>query len=179
MQDDFDLHEWKDTIRTKIQEQSLTGRQASTRVIEFLRSNIYPKLNDEELNTFTIDIADHLDLTVPAYRLPESSDEELDEEVLPRQLTTSLDDLTYDIIDDMFDGSVMAPNPDDSNMQIQDDEDLSSWKIRTKSRYGNINLRLDSEASSPWERIKVLDDKFIDDKNTYIDNKAQALKDGL
>ena len=64
-------------------------------------------------------------------------------------------------------------------MQVQDDEDLSSWKIRTKSRYGNINLRLDSEASSPWERIKVLDDKFIDDKNTYIDNKAQALKDGL
>ena len=77
MEDGFNIYEWKDTIRTKIQEQSLTGRQASTRVIEFLRSNIYPKLNDEELNTFTIDIADHLDLTVPAYRLPESTDEEV------------------------------------------------------------------------------------------------------
>jgi len=178
MKDDFDLHEWKDTIRTKIQEQSLTGRQASTRVIEFLRSNIYPKLNDEELNTFTIDIADHLDLTVPAYRLPESEDEVIEGE-LPRQLTTSLDDLTYDIIDDMFDGSANFPNADDSSMRVQDDEDLSNWKVRTKSRYGNVIIRLDSEASSPWERIKVLDDKFIDDKNSYIDSKAQALKDGL
>ena len=177
MQDDFDLHEWKDTIRTKIQEQSLTGRQASTRVIEFLRSNIYPKLSDQEMDTFVVDICEHLDVEPPAYRLGE--DEEMDEGVLPRQLTISLDDLDYQTIEDMFGGSVMAPNPDDSNMQIQDDEDLSSWKIRTKSRYGNINLRLDSEASSPWERIKVLDDKFIDDKNTYIDNKAQALKDGL
>ncbi|MDB4453246.1 hypothetical protein N9145_03585 [bacterium] len=179
MKDNFDLYEYQDTLKSKLRENSLTGRDASTKVIAYLRDSIYPKLNDEELNTFTIDIADHLDLTVPAYRLPESEDDELDEGELPRQLTTSLDDLTYDIIDDMFDGSVMAPNPDDSNMQIQDDEDLSSWKIRTKSRYGNINLRLDSEASSPWERIKVLDDKFIDDKNTYIDNKAQALKDGL
>ena len=178
MQDDFDLHEWKDTIRTKIQEQSLTGRQASTRVIEFLRSNIYPKLNDEELNTFTIDIADHLDLTVPAYRLPEGEDEVIEGE-LPRQQTIALDDLSYDIIDDMFGGRANFPNADDSSMQVTDDEDLSSWKIRTKSRYGNVIIRLDSEASSPWERIKVLDDKFIDDKNTYIDNKAQALKDGL
>ena len=178
MEDGFNIYEWKDTIRTKIQEQSLTGRQASTRVIEFLRSNIYPKLNDEELNTFTIDIADHLDLTVPAYRLPESEDEVIEGE-LPRQLTTSLDDLTYDIIDDMFDGRANFPNPDDSSMQVQDDEDLSNWKVRTKSRYGNVNIRLDSEASSPWERIKVLDDKFIDDKNSYIDSKAQALKDGL
>ena len=179
MEDGFNIYEWKDTIRTKIQEQSLTGRQASTRVIEFLRSNIYPKLNDEELNTFTIDIADHLDLTVPAYRLPEGEDEELDEEVLPRQLTTSLDDLTYQTIEDMFDGEANFPNADDSSMQVQDDEDLSNWKVRTKSRYGNVNIRLDSESASPWERVKILDDKFIDDKNTYIDNKAQALKDGL
>ena len=176
MKDDFDLHEWKDTIRTKIQEQSLTGRQASTRVIEFLRSNIYPKLNDEELNTFTIDIADHLDLTVPAYRLGE---DEVIEGELPKQLTISLDDLDYQTIEDMFDGSVNLPNPDDSSMQVQDDEDLSNWKVRTKSRYGNVNLRLDSESASPWTRVTILDDKFIDDKNTYIDNKAQALKDGL
>ena len=179
MEDGFNIYEWKDTIRTKIQEQSLTGRQASTRVIEFLRSNIYPKLNDEELNTFTIDIADHLDLTVPAYRLPEGEDDELDEEVLPRQLTISLDDLDYQTIEDMFDGEVMVPNNDDSNTQVQDDEDLSNWKVRTKSRYGNVNLRLDSESASPWTRVTILDDKFIDDKNTYIDNKAQALKDGL
>ena len=176
MKDNFDLHEWKDTIRTKIQEQSLTGRQASTRVIEFLRSNIYPKLNDEELNTFTIDIADHLDLTVPAYRLGE---DEVIEGELPRQLTIALDDLDYQTIEDMFDGSVNLPNADDSSMQVQDDEDLSNWKVRTKSRYGNVNIRLDSESASPWTRVTILDDRFIADKNTYIDNKAQALKDGL
>ena len=178
MKDTFDIYEYKDSLKSKLRENSLTGQEASTKVIAFLRDSIYPKLNDDEMDKFVIEMGDHLDLTVPSYRLPEGEDEVIEGE-LPRQLTTSLDDLTYDIIDDMFDGSVMAPNPDDSNMQIQDDEDLSSWKIRTKSRYGNINLRLDSEASSPWERIKVLDDRFIDDKNTYIDNKAQALKDGL
>ena len=179
MEDNFDLHEWKNQLTSKLRENSLTGRDASTKVIAFLRDSIYPKLDDAGMDEFVIDIADHLDLTVPAYRLPESTDEELDEEVLPRQLTISLDDLDYQTIEDMFDGEVSAPNPDDSSMQIQDDEDLSNWKVRTKSRYGNINLRLDSESASPWERIKVLDDKFIDDKNTYIDNKAQALKDGL
>ena len=178
MKDTFDIYEYKDSLKSKLRENSLTGLDASTKVIAFLRNSIYPKLNDDEMDKFVIEMGDHLDLTVPSYRLPEGEDEVIEGE-LPRQLTTSLDDLTYDIIDDMFDGSVNMPNPDDSSMQVQDDEDLSNWKVRTKSRYGNINLRLDSEASSPWERIKVLDDEFIKDKNTYIDNKAQALKDGL
>ena len=178
MKDTFDIYEYKDSLKSKLRENSLTGRDASTKVIAYLRDSIYPKLNDEELNTFTIDIADHLDLTVPAYRLPEGEDEVIEHEA-PHQLTIALDDITYDIIDDMFDGSVNMPNPDDSSMQVQDDEDLSNWKIRTKSRYGNVNIRLDMDSSSPWEKVKILDDKFIDDKNTYIDNKAQALKDGL
>ena len=179
MNDNFDLYEYQDTLKSKLREQSLTGLDASTKVIAFLRDSIYPKLNDDELNTFTIDIADHLDLTVPAYRLPEGEDDELDEEVLPKQLTISLDDLDYQTIEDMFGGKVSVPNPDDSNMQVQDDEDLSNWKVRTKSRYGNVNIRLDSESASPWTRVTVLDDQFIQDRNTYIDNKAQALKDGL
>ena len=179
MKDTFDIYEYKDSLKSKLRENSLTGQEASTKVIAFLRDSIYPKLNDDELNTFTIDIADHLDLTVPAYRLPEGEDDELDEEVLPKQLTISLDDLDYQTIEDMFGGKVSVPNPDDSNMQVQDDEDLSNWKVRTKSRYGNVNIRLDSESASPWTRVTVLDDQFIQDRNTYIDNKAQALKDGL
>ena len=178
MNDNFDLYEYQDTLKSKLREQSLTGLDASTKVIAFLRDSIYPKLNDDEMDKFVIEMGDHLDLTVPSYRLPEGEDEVIEHEA-PHQLTISLDDITYDIIDDMFGGRVNMPNPDDSSMQVTDDEDLSNWKIRTKSRYGNVIIRLDSEASSPWERIKVLDDKFIDDKNTYIDNKAQALKDGL
>ena len=64
MQDDFNLYEWKDTLR----KQSINGLDASTKVIEFLRSKIYPKLSDDEMDKFIIAIADHLSLDVPSYR---------------------------------------------------------------------------------------------------------------
>ena len=53
MQDNFDLYEYKNTLR----EQSLSGVDASTKVLEFLRSKIYPKLNDDEMDTVRIEMA--------------------------------------------------------------------------------------------------------------------------
>ena len=174
MKDTFDIYEYKDSLKSKLREQSLTGLDASTKVIAFLRDSIYPKLNDDEMDKFVIEMGDHLDLTVPSYRLPEGAG--------PRQKVVALDDLTFELLDSMFDGikpgigGLQFPTNTDASSMVGDEEDLERWKIETKSNYGNVNIKLDVEASAPWDKVKVLDDKFIDDKNRYIDGKAQALK---
>ena len=81
MKDDFDIYEWKDTLR----EQSLSGLDATTKVIEYLRSKIYPKLSDDEMDKFIIALADHLSLDVPSYRLDEQTGQ-----------TIKIEDLTFD-----------------------------------------------------------------------------------
>ena len=175
MEDNFDLHEWKDQLQSKLRENTLTGRDASTKVIAFLRDSIYPKLDGAGMDEFIIDMCKHMDVEPPAYRLGEGSG--------PRQKVVSLDDLTFDLLDSMFDditpgiGGLRFPTNTDASYMVGDEQDLERWKIDTKSKYGNINMKIDVEASSPWERIKVLDDTFIQDKNDYIDSKAQALKD--
>ena len=104
MQDNFDLYEYKNTLR----EQSLSGVDASTKVLEFLRSKIYPKLNDDEMDTFVVEMANHFDMTPPSYRLKEDS-----------QQTISLDDLTFDILVQSFGEKPMfgfnVPNANDSS----------------------------------------------------------------
>ena len=174
MRDDFDLYEFKNQLTSKLRENSLTGIDASNKVIAYLRDSIYPKLNEQEMDSFVVEMADHFDMEPPSYRLPEG---DLNGDTLPNQLTITLDDLNYDIIKKLFDGSTALPNPDDSFHQVIDEDDLESWKLRTKSRYGNINLRLDSGSSSPWREVKVLDNEFTQDKNDYIDAKADALKE--
>ena len=76
----------------------------------------------------------------------------------------------------MFGGKVNMPNTNDTSTQVMDHVDLNRWKTRTREKYGNINLRLDGEASSPFDRVIVLDDKFRADKDDYIKRKSQALK---
>jgi len=67
------------------------------------------------------------------------------------------------------------PNPDDSSRQVFDQESLDSWKAGIEKKYGNVNIKIDVEASSPWEKIQVLDDKFRADKKSYTDGKAAWL----
>lgn len=176
MEDNFDLHEWKDQLQSKLRENTLTGLDASTKVISFLRDSIYPKLDDDQLNDFIVHMCDHLDVEPPAYRLNSKKLKEELDSALPRQLTVKLDDLGIDLIDKMFGGKVNMPNTNDTSTQVMDHVDLNRWKTRTREKYGNINLRLDGEASSPFDRIIVLDDKFRADKDDYIKRKSQALK---
>ena len=70
---------------------------------------------------------------------------------------------------------ISFPNPDDSTRQVMSGDDLESWKESIKDRYGNVSIRIDVEAANRWDRIKILDDKFIDDKKSYIDRKGRAL----
>ena len=159
MQDDFDLYEWKDTLR----EQSLNGLDASTKVIEFLRSKIYPKLSDDEMDKFIIAIADHLSLDVPSYRLDEQTVQ-----------TIKLDDLTFDQLGPKPMFGFDAQNNDDSSTKLHNDDDLERWKDSVKSKYGNVDVLINLDAS---DEIQVMDKQFQDDKESYTQRKGRALKD--
>ena len=107
------------------------------------------------------------------------SDIILNEEPGPRQKTVDLSTLSFDLLLSMFGKKPMfgfsLPNPDDSSRQVFDQEDLDSWKAGVEKKYGNVNIKIDVEASSPWEKIQVLDDKFLSDKNRYVDSKSAWL----
>ena len=163
MQDDFNLYEWKDTLR----EQSINGLDASTKVIEFLRSKIYPKLSDDEMDKFIIAIADHLFLDVPSYRLDEEYTTSVDKQ------TIKLDDLSFDMLGEKPMFGFDAQNNDDSSTKLHNDKDLERWKDSVKSKYGNVDLKIDLDAS---DEIQVMDKQFQDDKESYIQGKGRALK---
>ena len=103
----------------------------------------------------------------------------LNEEPGPRQKTVDLNSLSFDLLLSMFGKKPMfgfsLPNPDDSSRQVFDQGSLDDWKAGIEKKYGNVNIRIDVEASSPWEKIQVLDDKFRADKEKYTAGKAAWL----
>lgn len=164
MKSDFNVLEWKDTLR----EQSLNGLDASTKVIEFLRSKIYPKLSDDEMDKFVIAIADHLSLDVPSYRLDEEYTTSIDKQ------TIKIKDLSFDLLGDKPMFGFDAQNNDDSSSKLHNDKDLKRWKDGVMSKYGNVDVKIDLDAS---DEIQVMDKQFQDDKESYIQRKGRALKD--
>ena len=158
MRDDFDIYEYKDQLR----EQSLSGLDASTKVIEFLRSKIYPKLSDDEMDKFIIAIVDHLSLDVPSYRLDEQTVQ-----------TIKLDDLTFDQLGPKPMFGFDAQNNDDSSTKLHNQDDLERWRDGIMGKYGNVDIKVDLDAS---DEIQVMDKQFQDDKESYIQGKGRALK---
>ena len=161
MKSDFNVLEWKDTLR----EQSLNGLDASTKVIEFLRSKIYPKLSDDEMDKFIIAIADHLSLDVPSYRLDEEYTTSIDKQ------TIKIKDLSFDLLGDKPMFGFDAQNPDDSSSKLHNDKDLKRWKDGVMSKYGNVDVLFNDG------KIEVMDKQFQDDKESYTQRKGRALKD--
>ena len=158
MKDDFDLYEWKDTLR----EQSLSGLDATTKVIEYLRSKIYPKLSDDEMDKFIIALADHLSLDVPSYRLDEQTEQ-----------TIKIEDLTFDQLGPKPMFGFDAQNRDDSSSTLHNQDDLDRWKDGIIGKYGNVDIKVDLDAS---DEIQVMDKQFQDDKESYTQRKGRALK---
>ena len=97
----------------------------------------------------------------------------------PRQKVVDLNSLNLDLLLSMFGEKPMfgfnLPNPDDSYRSVRDVDDLESWKAETAKKYGNVNIKIDVEASSPWEKIQILDNKFRADKKSYTAGKAAWL----
>lgn len=107
------------------------------------------------------------------------SDIILNEEPGPRQKVVDLNSISFDLLISMFGKKPMFgfsfPNPDDSSRQVFDQDSLDDWKAGVEKKYGNVNIKIDVEASSPWEKIQVLDDKFRADKKSYTAGKAAWL----
>lgn len=97
-------------------------------------------------------------------------------------MNIKLQDLTFDIIQQLFAdklnqkyGQLNFPNASDSTTIVRDERDLERWKTGIMNGYGNVELELNPEGANSREQIKVLDQKFIDNKNRYIDTKASYL----
>jgi hypothetical protein len=97
-------------------------------------------------------------------------------------MNIKLQDLTFDVIQQLFAdvlaqkyGQLNFPNASDSTTTVRNERDLEYWKTGIMNGYGNIELELNPEASNSREQIKVLDPKFLTNKNRYIDAKASYL----
>jgi hypothetical protein len=92
-----------------------------------------------------------------------------------------LDDLTFDKVKAVFPNignwpeAISFPNPDDSLLSVSDENDLEGWKEGTKERYGNVKVALYPNATVWYDKVKILDDKFIKDKQSYSDAKGGYL----
>ena len=101
----------------------------------------------------------------------------MNEETVSESTTTvDLEGLTWDVLTSTFGEVPMfgfhLPNPDDSSRMANREDALEDWKKGIMKKYGNVNVKIDTEAAAPFERIKILDDKFISDKNRSISNKG-------
>jgi hypothetical protein len=97
-------------------------------------------------------------------------------------MNIKLQDLTFDVIQQLFAdvlsqkyGQLNFPNASDSTTTVRNERDLEYWKTGIMNGYGNIELELNPEASNSREQIKVLDPKFLANKNSYIDAKSSYL----
>ena len=97
------------------------------------------------------------------------------------EVKVNLSDLSWDIVTSIFPdikpgmGGVGFPLPSDASRMVGSKNDLESWKGDIMKRYGDVEVKIDSTASAPWDKVKVLDDKFISDKEQYIGGKAAFL----
>ena len=107
------------------------------------------------------------------------SDIIFNEEPASRQKTVDLDSLTWDLLVSMFGQApsfgFQLPNPDDSSRIASREADLDDWKEGIKKRFGNVNVRIDTEAKYAFDKIKILDDEFNARKRGYINSKASWL----
>ena len=91
----------------------------------------------------------------------------------------SLKELTWEVLTSVLGKVPMfgfhLPHPDDSYRMANNQEAFEDWKKGTMNKYGDINIKLDSEAANPSERVQVLDDKFIADKKRRVAGKAAWL----
>ena len=68
------------------------------------------------------------------------------------------------------------PNPNDTSSTVADMKSLENWKERIKRRFGNIKIILDPDAEEHWEKVKIEDNKFSQDKKDSDQAKMDTLK---
>ena len=68
------------------------------------------------------------------------------------------------------------PNPSDASSVIGDMKSLEDWKEKTKRRFGNVKIILNPDADEHWEKVKVDDARFLQDKQTADAAKMNVLQ---
>ena len=68
------------------------------------------------------------------------------------------------------------PNPSDASSVIGDMKSLEDWKEKTKRRFGNVKIILNPDAEEHWEKVKVDDARFLQDKQTADAAKMNILQ---
>ena len=68
------------------------------------------------------------------------------------------------------------PNPSDASSIVADMKSLENWKEKTKRRFGNVKVILDPDAEEHWEKVKVDDERFTQDRKDADDAKMDMLK---
>lgn len=87
-----------------------------------------------------------------------------------------LSDLDYDAVEYIFGSeSVSFPKPSDAMRGVRNESDLEDWKKETMERYGDVEVELDPNASAWFNKVKINDKKFNDDKADYVQAKGRAL----
>ena len=103
----------------------------------------------------------------------------LDENINESTKSLSLEELTWGVLTSVLGKVPMfgfhLPHPDDSYRMANNQEAFEDWKKGTIAKYGNINVKLDSEAARPTDKVQVLDDKFIADKKRRVASKGAWL----
>lgn len=105
----------------------------------------------------------------------------LDEEVVNEGTKSiSLGELTWGILTSVL-GTVPMfgfhlPHSDDSFRMANNQEAFEDWKNKTMDAYGDVDIKLDSEATKPFDKVQVIDDKFISDKKRKVKSKGDSLE---
>lgn len=90
-------------------------------------------------------------------------------------LEDKLSQLDYNTVSTYFNGKIFsAPNPDDSQRQINGERDWNDWKEGTLEKWGDIEIKLDNTAVW-YDQVKILDPAFNKRKTDSISNKAAWL----
>ena len=121
------------------------------------------------------------------------------EHIINESVDVNLKDLTFDMLTDTFKDkykdihftrkqpngeegnyyrdAVSFPNPDDSLTVIGDVNALEGWKERITKRYGDVDIELFPEEDTWFDMVKIKDEEFKKDKESYIDAKGKAMDD--
>ena len=111
--------------------------------------------------------------------------EYLTEGITDRVSKVKLSNLDFNTINSIFGGnlgygsdrdSVSFPLPSDAMRGVRSESDFKSWKEKTMDGYGDVEVELDPNASVWFDKIKINDKKFIEDKEDYTQAKGRALQ---
>ena len=95
------------------------------------------------------------------------------------KLVTNLEDIRFSDISRIFGKKMFGhnvPNPSDSSTVVNSEESLNRWKSGIREKYGNVMITLDNTGGVAWhDQIKINDEKFIADKESYSQGKANWL----